>query len=147
MQELPSRGATTTEQGCRNHRAGVQEPLRRASQSCRESIPCCKAVGCKCETEAIRSVGECRESRTCVSCGWGAEWTHCCGKRGQVALPQKNLKTERCSNPSSGHGPERLDSSDPRRGQSRQIHAQVWSVLTSRCHSASDSRCCVTDQP
>lgn len=63
---------------------------------------------------------------------------------GRVALPQKNLKTERCSNPSSGHVPERLDSiglrrfscSENPRGQSKQIHTQVWSVLTLQCHSA-----------
>lgn len=63
---------------------------------------------------------------------------------GRVALPQKNLKTERCSNPSSGHVPERLDSSGLRRfscsenprGQSKQIHTQVWSVLTLQCHLA-----------
>lgn len=97
VQELPSRGAGITGQGFRNHQAGVQEspsrgagPLRRASQSCRESAPRCKAA-VNVKTEAIRSAGECRESSTRdVSCGWGAERTHCCGKRGWVA-PQKNL--------------------------------------------------------
>lgn len=125
----------------------MQEPLRRASQSCRESAPCCKAV-VNVKTETIRSVGECRESRTCVSCGWGVEWTHCCGKQGWVALPQKNLKIERCSNFSSGRVPERLDSKDLRtflcsenhRGQSRQLHAHMWSVHTLRCHSALEGR-------